>query len=159
MKRLVIITALMLCSLNVFSLNTLDSLSTFFKGFHLSAEVCYNYLIPSTIELHRQSDMIDFHYAVSIPDGKYFQHHQWNVAVAAESRIVKWRLALERDYLNYEYYEATFDADYLRTALSLQFFILNKRSLQILIGPSLELGWITRYVWAGISRTYTIRRN
>ena len=137
----------MLCSWSVFSQNTFDSISAFFKEFHLSAEIGYNNLLPSTAEYVRQSDMIGFSYAIGTPDSKYFQHHQWNVAIAAESRFVKWRLAMESDYLDYEYYGATFDADYLRTALSLQFFIWKKRSLQILFGPSLELGWITQYVY------------
>ena len=145
MKRFVIIMALTICSWSVFSQDTIDSLYAFFKEFHLSAEIGYNHLLPSTMELHRQNDMIDFHYAIGIPDSKYFQHNQWNVAIAAESKIVKWKLSMECDYLDYEFYGATFDADYLRTALSLQLFIWKKRSLQILFGPSLELGWITRY--------------
>lgn len=140
--------ALMLCSWSVFSQSTFDSLSSLLKEFHLSTEIGYNNLLPSTAEYFRQSDMIGFSYAIGIPDSRYFQHHQWNVAVAAESRIVRWRLSMERDYLDYEHYGATFDADYLRTALSLQFFIWKKRSLQILFGPSLELGWITRYLYA-----------
>ena len=144
-KRFALVTMLMLFSLNIFSQSKIDSLWAVFKEFHLSAEAGYNYLLPSAAEFHQQSDLVDFHYAIGNPDSKYFQHHQWNVAVAAENNAVKWRLALERDYLGYEYYGATFDADYFRTALSLQFFILNKRSLQILIGPSLELGWITNY--------------
>jgi len=52
---------------------------------------------------------------------------------------------MERDYLGYEYSGATFDADYLRVALSLQFFILKRDGMHILLGPAVEWGWITRY--------------
>ena len=136
----------------------------FLEEFHLSAETGYNFLIPSATEKNTYyipystevQNIFNSHYTVENPWGDaaygYFHHHQWNVAVAAESRIVKWRLALERDYLDYEYYGETFDADYFRTSLSLQFFILNKR-LQILIGPSLELGWITKYVYTNDDAT------
>ena len=58
---------------------------------------------------------------------------------------MKWRLALDRDYQDYEYYGATFEADYLRMALSLQFFILKKDWMHILLGPAVEWGWIARY--------------
>lgn len=157
MKRFVIIAALIFCSWNVFSQNTLDSLSAFFKEFRLSAETGYNFLIPSATERNSYyipystvvQNIFNSHYYVENPwkDTAYgnFHHHQWNVAIAAESKIVKWKLALERDYLNYEYYGVTFDADYLRVALSLQFFLLKKEWMHILLGPAVEWGWITRY--------------
>lgn len=147
-----------MCSRSVFSQSTFDSLSAFIKEFHLSVEAGYNFLIPSatvmdsyyipySTEVNSFSDLQG--YAVQYPwmdNGySYFHHHQWNFAVAAESRIVKWRLALERDYQDYEYSRATFDADYLRVALSLQFFILKKDWMHILLGPAVEWGWFTRY--------------
>ena len=144
MKRFFIVALLIQQSWGVFSQNTFDSIPAFFKEFHLSAEVGYNYLLPSAAELHRQSDRIGFYYSIGIPDSKYY-HHQWNIAIAAESKIAKWRLSLERDYLDYKYYEATFDADYLCVALSLQFFILKCVRMHVLLGPAIELGWITRY--------------
>ena len=158
MRRFVITVALMLCSWSVFSQNTFDSLAAFIKEFHLSVEAGYNFLIPSatvmdsyyipySTEVNGFSDLQG--YAVQNPWNNnsygYFHHHQWNIAVAAESKIVKWRLAMERDYLGYEYSGATFDADYLRVALSLQFFILKRDGMHILLGPAVEWGWITRY--------------
>ncbi len=158
MKRHVIITALMLCSWSVFSQSTFDSLSAFIKEFHLSVEAGYNFLIPSatvmnsyyipySTEVSSFSDLQG--YAVQYPwmnNGyDYFHHHQWNIAIAAESKIVKWRLALERDYLGYEYSGAAFDVDYLRMALSLQIFILKRDRVHIVLGPAVEWGWITRY--------------
>ena len=68
---------------------------------------------------------------------------------------MKWKLAMGWDNLGYEKEGESFDADYLRTSLSLQFFIWKKHSLQILIGPSLELGWITHYVYSMDTVTLT----
>ena len=50
------------------------------------------------------------------------------------------------DYLHHETYPgAIFDANHLRVALSLQFFILKRSKIHLLLGPSVECGWITRY--------------
>lgn len=41
-----------------------------------------------------------------------------------------------------------FQADHLRMALSLQFYLLKKDRIHILFGPEVELGWITRYTYS-----------
>lgn len=147
MKRWLLLIVLVSSFSHASAQSFADTLRMFFGEFHLSAEAGYNYLLPSA------SDFDDgVYYGVEFPGKNYnygfFHHHQWNVAVAAENNVVKWKLAMGRDYLGYEYCGSTFDADYLRTSLTLQFFILKKKKIQILWGPSLELGWITRYVYS-----------
>lgn len=152
MKRWILLLVLASSFSHAFAQGFADTLRLFFREFHLSVEAGCNYLLPS------RSGLDDgFYYGVEFPNRTsgygYFHHLQWNVAAAAENNNVKWHLALERDYLNTVYYGETFDVDYLRATLSLQFFILKKEKIHILQGLSVEWGWITRYDYtkAGIT--------
>ena len=158
MKRICFFTAMILCSESVLSQNYIDSLSAFFKSFHLSMETGYNYLIPSATEYDNQyspsstevHNPFSLNYAVWNPwkDTSYghFHHHQICLALAAESNIVKWRLSARYDNLEYSHHGTQFQADHLRVALALQFYIIKKDRIHILFGPEVELGWIMRYV-------------
>lgn len=159
MRKVALLVTILLFSESVFSQNPYDTRSTFFKSFRLSLEAGYNFLIPSATESDSYyspastevTNPFSFHYAVENPwrDTSYghFHHHQWSIGIAAESRVVKWRLSMRYDCLDYEQYAERFQVDHLRLALGQQFYILKKEKLHILFGPELELGWITRYMY------------
>lgn len=160
MKKLLLFTTLILCSLRVFPQSQSDSLSAFLKSFHLSMEFGYNFLIPSATEYDSYyspgstevHNPFSLNYAVWNPwrDTSYshFQHHQFCMAIAAESKIVKWRLSARYDNLDYSHYSTQFQADHLRLALALQFYIIKKDRIHILFGSEVELGWIMRYAYS-----------
>ena len=100
MKKTVVAAALMLCSLNVFSQNTRDSISAIIKTFQMSLEIGYNFLFPSATELDTYyspgstevQNIFDSRYRVAFPwsdtSCAFFHHNQWFIAIAAESNVV-----------------------------------------------------------------------
>ncbi len=165
MKRLVLFLIVTSCVSNVFPQNNGDSLELLFKEFRLSVEVGYNFLFPSSTETDDYyipsstvvHHLFNSHYIVENPwkDTTYdhYGHHQWNVSVAAEGKKVKWKLGLSRDYLHYMRYKSEYDADYIKMALSMQFYLLKKERIILLLGPSIEMGWITNYIYSTNSVT------
>ncbi len=160
MKRITFLFTILFYSLCLFSQNPDDSHTSFIKSLRLSVEAGYNFLIPSATErdsYYRPSSTevtnpFSFHYGVENPwrDTSYghFRHNQWNIGIAAESRIIKWRFSVRYDRLDYEQYAEHFQADHLRLALGLQFFILKNDIVHIMFGPEVEFGWITHYVYS-----------
>ena len=71
-KRFAIVTMLMLFSLNVFSQSKIDSLWAVFKEFHLSAEVGYNYLLPSAQNFISNRTWLIFIMLLEIPTANIF---------------------------------------------------------------------------------------
>ncbi|MBP5527714.1 MAG: hypothetical protein J6X79_04575 [Bacteroidales bacterium] len=155
MKRWLLVLILLASTTNAFPQRVhrvIDSLYIFFKEFHISTDIGYYILIPNT---STHDDKYGWINPNTMYTYDYLHHNQWDIAVAAENEIVRWRLAIERDYLNYGIYQPkrNLQADYLRASLSLQIFLLRKMKYHILLGPAFEWDRITRYVYSTDEQT------